>query len=394
MWETAHKPATQNVVIRFLTDDNAAVNALKSGDVDVLSPVNATLAKSLDASTYTVSAADGSDKFVLAFNCTNAKLKDKRVRQAIRYAINHKEIIASRGNVDYALGGPIPSVDPGYEDLTGLYPYNVDKAKELMKEAGYTTDKPLRLTLTYANTYGTELGDQLKSQLAKIGIDLKIDYVEFSTWLQNVHANGDYELSLVDHAESHDFYKWTTPDYYYHYDGKQAQELYAKALEATDEADSAKYLKQAAKAVSEDAPADWLFGYRVTVAVDKHVQGFPSKLSQTVLPLWRISKNSKGTVFSMRFVGKRLALFVAAFWWAVRAGVRDAARIAGKRRRGHRRHERHPRTHCVAARRIRIGQAARRTIWRLDGGHAALATSACPQSADGRSRGRSPCAPP
>ena len=186
------------MVIRFLTDDNAAVNALKSGDVDVLSPVNATLAKSLDASTYTVSAADGSDKFVLAFNCTNAKLKDKRVRQAIRYAINHKEIIASRGNVDYALGGPVPSVDPGYEDLTGLYPYNVDKAKELMKEAGYTTDKPLRLTLTYANTYGTELGDQLKSQLAKIGIDLKIDYVEFSTWLQNVHANGDYELSLVD----------------------------------------------------------------------------------------------------------------------------------------------------------------------------------------------------
>ena len=290
-WGTAHKPATQNVVIRFLTDDNAAVNALKSGDVDVLSPVNATLAKSLDASTYTVSAADGSDKFVLAFNCTNDKLEDKRVRQAIRYGINHKGIIASRGNVDYALGGPIPSVDPGYEDLTGLYPYNVDKARQLMKDAGYSTDKPLRLTLTYANTYGTELGDQLKSQLAKIGIDLKIDYVEFSTWLQNVHANGDYELSLVDHAQSHAFYKWTTPDYYYHYDGKQAQKLYAKALEATDEADSAKYLKQAAKAVSEDAPADWLFGYRVTVAVNKHVQGFPSKLSQTVLPLWRISKN-------------------------------------------------------------------------------------------------------
>lgn len=289
-WGTAHKPATQNVVIRFLADDNAAVNALKSGDVDVLSPVNATLAKSLDASTYTVSAADGSDKFVLAFNCTNAKLKDKRVRQAIRYAINHKEIIASRGNVDYALGGPIPSVDPGYEDLTGLYPYNVDKAKELMKEAGYTTDKPLRLTLTYANTYGTELGDQLKSQLAKIGIDLKINYVEFSTWLQDVHANGNYELSLVDHAESHDFYKWTMPEYYYHYDNRNVQALYAKALAATDEKESDEYLKQAAKTVSEDAPADWLFGYRVTVAYNKGIKGFPDKLSQTVLPLWQISK--------------------------------------------------------------------------------------------------------
>lgn len=289
-WGSAHKPATEHVVLKFITDDNAAVNALKGGDVDVLSPVNATLAKSLDTNTYRVSAADGSDKFVLAFNCTNDKLEDKRVRQAIRYGINHKEIIASRGNVDYALGGPIPSVDPGYEDLTGLYPYNVSKARQLMKDAGYSTDNPLRLTLTYANTYGSELGDQLKSQLAKIGIDLKINYVEFSTWLQNVHANGDYELSLVDHAESHDFYKWTTPEYYYHYDGKQAREWYAKALESTDEQQSADYLKRAAKAVSEDAPADWLFGYRVTVASNKHVQGFPSKLSQTVLPLWQISK--------------------------------------------------------------------------------------------------------
>lgn len=289
-WGTAHKPATQHVVIDFITDDNAAVNALKSGDVDVLSPVNATLAKSLDTNTYHVSASDGSDKFVLAFNCANKKLADKRVRQAIRYGINHKEIIASRGGADTALGGPIPSVDPGYEDLTGLYPYDVAKAKNLMTQAGYSTDHPLELTLTYANTYGTELGDQLKSQLAKIGITLKINYVEFSTWLQDVHANGDYELSLVDHAESHDFYKWTTPEYYYHYDNRNVQALYAKALAATDEKESDEYLKQAAKTVSEDAPADWLFGYRVTVAYNKGVKGFPDKLSQTVLPLWQISK--------------------------------------------------------------------------------------------------------
>lgn len=289
-WGTAHKPATQHVVIDFITDDNAAVNALKSGDVDVLSPVNATLAKSLDTHTYHVSASDGSDKFVLAFNCANKKLADKRVRQAIRYGINHKEIIASRGGVDTALGGPIPSVDPGYEDLTGLYPYDVAKAKNLMTQAGYSTDHPLELTLTYGNTYGTELGDQLKSQLAAIGIDLNINYVEFSTWLQDVHANGDYELSLVDHAESHDFYKWTTPEYYYHYDNRNVQALYAKALAATDEKESDEYLKQAAKTVSEDAPADWLFGYRVTVAYNKGIKGFPDKLSQTVLPLWQISK--------------------------------------------------------------------------------------------------------
>ena len=289
-WGSAHKARTTTVTVRFLPDDNAALNALTSGDVQVLSPVNANMTGKLKSSgKYTVKATDGSDKFVLAFNCTGAKTADKRVRQAIRYAINHKEIIASRGGVDATLGGPIPSVDPGYEDLTGLYPYNPAKAKSLMQQAGYSTNHPLKLTLTYANVYGSELGEQLRSQLSHIGIDLNVNTVEFSTWLQDVHTNGDYDLSLVDHAESHDFYKWTQPDYYYHYDNAQVQALYAKALAATDEQDSAQYLKQAAGVVSEDAPADWLFAYRVSVAQAKGVTGFPSRLTQSVLPLWKVA---------------------------------------------------------------------------------------------------------
>ncbi|MDO5685036.1 MAG: ABC transporter substrate-binding protein [Bifidobacterium sp.] len=289
-WGSAHKARTTTVTVRFLPDDNAALNALTSGDVQVLSPVNANMTGKLKSSgKYTVKATDGSDKFVLAFNCTGAKTADKRVRQAIRYAINHKEIIASRGGVDAALGGSIPSVDPGYEDLTGLYPYNPAKAKSLMQQAGYSTNHPLKLTLTYANVYGSELGEQLRSQLSRIGIDLNVNTVEFSTWLQDVHTNGDYDLSLVDHAESHDFYKWTQPDYYYHYDNAQVQALYAKALATTDEQDSAQYLKQAARIVSEDAPADWLFAYRVSVAQVKGVTGFPSRLTQSVLPLWKVA---------------------------------------------------------------------------------------------------------
>ena len=288
-WGSARKAATENVIIKFLTDDNAAVNALKSGEVDVLSPVNATLAKSLDANTYQVSAADGSDKYVLAFNCANSKIADKRVRQAIRYGINHEEIIASRGNVDYALGGPIPSVDPGYEDLTDLYPYDVNKAKELMAEAGYSTDKPLQLTLTYANIYGTELGDQLRSQLKPIGIDLKVNVVEFSTWLQDVYTNHTFDISLVDHNESHDFASWTDPTYYFGYDNKNVTKLYNEGVAATSDKERDAKFAAAAKLVSEDAPADWLFNYRITTATAKGVEGFPFDLNQTVLPLYNVT---------------------------------------------------------------------------------------------------------
>ena len=286
-----HAAKTQTVVIRYFTDDNAAVNALASGDVQVLAPISENLAGQFadDTEHYTVQAGDGTDKYVLAFNGAGEHTSDSRIRQAIRYAIDHEELIASRGGADAPLGGPIPSLDPGYEDLTDLYPHDVDKALALMEEAGYGPDNPLTLRLEYANTYGTDLGDQLRSQLAEIGIDLKVEVVEFSTWLQDVYTNKDYDLSLVDHNESHDFYQWADPEYYYNYDNPEVQELYAQALAATDDADRDELLRRAARIVSEDAPADWLFNYRITTAWANGVEGFPVNLNQTQLPLWNLS---------------------------------------------------------------------------------------------------------
>ncbi|MUH60460.1 ABC transporter substrate-binding protein [Bifidobacterium canis] len=285
----ANKAKTKNVTLRYFADDDAAVNALKSGDVQVLAPVNATLAKSL-GDDYTVKAGDGTDKYVLAMNNASGKATaDKRVRQAIRYAIDHEQLIASRGGADKALGGPIPSLDPGYEDLTNLYPHDLAKAKKLLSEAGYSASNPLKLTLTYPNTYGTELGDQLRSQLKEANIDLKVNVVEFSTWLQDVYTDKDYDLSMVDHNESHDFSQWTNPDYYYGYDNKEVQDLASKALSSTDETQADEDLKAAAKIVSEDAAADWLFNYRVTSATAKGVEGFPFNMNQTVMPLAQLT---------------------------------------------------------------------------------------------------------
>jgi peptide/nickel transport system substrate-binding protein len=284
-WGSA-KAKTQEIIIRYFADDNAAVNALKSGDVQVLAPITENLASTFSNNDdYVVKAGDDTDKFVLAFNSTGASTSDKRVRQAIRYAINNEELIAARGGSDAALGGPIPSLDPGYEDLTDLYPYNPTKAKSLLAEAGYTTANPLKLRFEYANIYGTEIGDQLKSQLKAVGIDLQVNVVEFSAWLQDVYTNKDYDLSLVDHNESHDFYQWADPDYYYNYDNPTVQDLYAKAVAATSDTEEESYLRQAARLVSEDAPADWLFNYRVTTAYAKGVSGFPVNLNQSLLPL-------------------------------------------------------------------------------------------------------------
>ena len=285
-----HPAKTEKVVVRYFVDDNAAVDALSSGAVEALAPISGQLAKPFkdDSKRYVVRAGNGTDKFVLAMNMNGERTKDKRVRQAIRYAIDHKQIIASRGGTDVALGGPIPSLDPGYEDLTKLYPHDINRAKALMKDAGFDESHPLSLTLTYPNIYGTQIGDQLRSQLKPAGIDLKVNVVEFTTWLQDVYKNKQYDLSMVDHNESHDFGQWADPTYYYGYDNKQVQELYAKAMLSASESDSAKLLAKAARIISKDAPADWLFNYRVVTAKVKNLEGMSFDMNQEILPLYNL----------------------------------------------------------------------------------------------------------
>lgn len=285
----ANKAQIGTVTIKYYTDANAAINAIRSGDIQTLSGFDYTQVSPLKDEGFNVEAGDDTDKMVLAFNNARSPLNDIRVRQAIRYAIDEDDIIAARGGVDTALGGPIPSLDPGYEDLTDLYPHDVDKARELLSEAGYGADNPLKITLTYANIYSSEIGDALTSQLADAGIELTINQVEFSTWLSDVYTNHDYDLSLVDHNESHDFGQWANPDYYYGYDNAQVQEDYTKALASTDEGETDSLLAQAARQVSEDAAADWLFNFRVVSVWSGKVQGFPVNMNQTYLPLWQIS---------------------------------------------------------------------------------------------------------
>ncbi|EFA22574.1 ABC transporter, substrate-binding protein, family 5 [Bifidobacterium gallicum DSM 20093 = LMG 11596] len=283
-----NKAKTEQITIKYFTDNNAAVNALKSGDVALLAPIMPNVMQTFadDPEHYDVQPGDDTDKYTLAMNNGDGHAtNDKRVRQAIRYAIDHDELIAARGGVDLPLYGPIPELDPGYEDLSALYPHDVAKAKQLLAEAGYNEQHPLKLTLTYPNIYGSEIGDMLRSQLAQAGIDLDVQEVEFSTWLEQVYTNKQYDLSLVDHNESHDIGSWANPDYYFNYNNKQVQQLINDARTAPTEQESEAKLKQAARIISEDAAADWLFNYRVTTAMAKGVEGFPVNMNQSFMPL-------------------------------------------------------------------------------------------------------------
>lgn len=277
------------VVFDYIPDNQAALNAALAGEVDVVTGFDANLREQIEANgDFTLEVGQSTDKGVLAFNQTTGPLADRRVRQAIRQAIDHDAFIEAlgAGQTQY---GPIPELDPGYEDLGDVAPYDPEAARALLEEAGA---EDLELTLTIPNFYATTIPQVLVSDLNEVGITLEVESVDFPTWLNDVYTNKDYELSFVLHTEARDFENWANPDYYFTYDNPEVQELYAQSLAATDEAEAAELLQEAARIVSEDAAADWLYNGASVVAVGTNITGMPSINVNERLNLAEIAKSN------------------------------------------------------------------------------------------------------
>jgi peptide/nickel transport system substrate-binding protein len=266
------KAGVAEVEFQYIPDFTAGVNAALAGDVDVLTAVDPNLAPQLeDSGDFTLTKGRTTDKATLAFNNKKAPLDDVRVREALRLAIDHEALIEAVG-AGTTLYGPIPELDPGYEDLSDVISYDPEKAKELLAEAG---QEDLELTLTIPSFYGTTVPKVLISDFAKVGVTLEVDSVEFPAWLEDVYTNHDYDLSFVLHVEPRDFGNFANPDYYFGYDNAEVQDLYEQAQAEVDPDRSADLLAQAARIVSEDHAADWLYNGETITAVSPIVAGFP-----------------------------------------------------------------------------------------------------------------------
>ena len=270
-WGEQKAPVAE-VVLDFIPDTQAALSGALAGELDVVTGFDATLTDQIEAGgDFGVVTGQATDKWTLAMNQTSGPLADERVRKAIRQAIDKESIVAAVG-AGQTLYGPIPELDPGYEDLSDTAPFDPDAAKKLLAEAGAEN---LTLTLTIPAPYGTTVSQILVSNLNDVGITLQVNAVEFPTWINDVYINHDYELSVVDHTEARDFENWANPAYYFTYDNPEVQSLFAQSVAATDADTAADLLAQAARIVAEDQAADWLYNGASVVAVGTGISGFP-----------------------------------------------------------------------------------------------------------------------
>ena len=199
-------------------------------------------------------------------------LADQRVRQAIRQAIDHDAIVEAlaSGQTQY---GPIPVLDPGYEDLSDVAPFDPEAAKALLAEAGV---EDLTLTLTIPSFYSTTIPQILVSDLNDVGITLEVDSVDFPTWLNDVYSTRTTTCQLRAAHRGARLRELGEPGLLLHLrQPRGAGPLRASRSRRPTRPKLPTCSQQAARIVSEDAAADWLYNGASVVAVGTDIGGVP-----------------------------------------------------------------------------------------------------------------------
>ena len=257
------------VTFRFINDPAAHAAALLAGDIDAMPRLGAVQSlKQFQADKrFTVAIGSTAGKGIMTINNKKKPFDDVRVRRALMHAIDRKAFI---DGVLEGLAAPIGShmapTDAGYVDLTGVYAYNPEKAKALLKEAGVAT--PLDVTLTLPPPqYARKGGEVLAAQLAKVGINAKIENVEWAQWLSGPFK-GNFDLTVINHVEPLDFMQYTNTGYYWGYDSKAFRDLAAKYATEGNAKERTKLFGDIQKMLTNDAVNAFIFN-PAQVAVSK-----------------------------------------------------------------------------------------------------------------------------
>jgi peptide/nickel transport system substrate-binding protein len=255
-------PYLDQVTFKFIGDPSAQIAGLKAGDIDVIgydvSPENARLLEKDPR--FKVLNGYTTTEVILGTNNSRKPFTDIRVRRAMAYAIDRKALI------DGAMAGygvPIGShMDPGnpyYVDLTSVYPYNPQRAKELLSAAGYANGFEAVIKLPERFAYARRTGEIIADMFSQVGIKLKIELLEWGQWLERVFKNADYDLTVIGHAEPFDISIYANPKYYFRYDNPKFQETLRKAEGEVDPKVRKELYVTLQKIITDDAVNGFLY---------------------------------------------------------------------------------------------------------------------------------------
>jgi peptide/nickel transport system substrate-binding protein len=282
-------PKIRQVIYVPIIEAQARLAAIKTGEIDLTMDVPPDSLDDLRKDPNVVVAeSNSSAAWYIALNTRHPILKDRRVRQALNYAVNKDAIIRDilKGTAIVSRGPLSPVYGPYHEESVPKYPHDVDRAKALLKEAGYANGFELTFLVPESGSgmqSPVEMATVIQANLATVGVKAKIQTLEWGAYLKKYLEQPDmaemsWNPSIGD--PDHMVYMLLSSDRFPpafnagYYQNDKVDDLLRRGRTTTDEKARIPIYRDAQKLIVEDAP--WIFvdhGKQVIIH-RKRVQGF------------------------------------------------------------------------------------------------------------------------
>ncbi len=256
-------PKLDQVVMNIIPERAVQVQGLMSGAIDAVEFVDTEDIKLLQASAdVQVDKSLSALILVMAMNCTNPILSNVKVRQAVNYAIDKQAVIDIAYGGGKVIGTFMDAGNAYYQDFTGLYPYNPDKARALLKEAAIPADASFEMVLPSNYDMHVKAGQLYQEMLTKVGLNVKIKLVDWPTWLSDAYTNAKYDFTVVGHTGKLDpdgtLANYGNKNRYVRWDNPECLGLISKAAGVADFAARKKLYDQALEIMAREVPFVYL----------------------------------------------------------------------------------------------------------------------------------------
>ena len=277
-------PYLEKVTFKICASNDAAFMELLAGTIDIFPYLTEEQASQL---TDEYKLEVGASNLVQAMFLNNefAPFTKPEVRQALCMAVDKQEIlnIVSGGKGNIIGSNMFPNFGVYYnKDMETYYTYQPEKAKELLAKAGYNESNPLTFTMKVPSNYDFHVATAqvLVEQYKKIGVEVKLQLIEWPTWLTDVYRGRDYEATIVglDAALAPSDvvrrYRSDASGNFVNYKSDAYDALFDKAKASVSNEEKITYYKQLQEMLTKDAASVYLQDPAKLVAVNKRFTGY------------------------------------------------------------------------------------------------------------------------
>lgn len=174
------------LIIRFIPEANSRAIVLETSEIDISTDLSPLDFNRIVEEKYNTIEIENPSTLFLGFDLRNSLLEDKKVRQAIAYAIDNQAFVdvVFNGSASPATSA-VPKITTGHTDNVRVYKQDIEKAKELLKEAGYPNGFKIDLYVN-EDSQRVDMAVIIQDNLKKIGIDVEIKIYQWASFISMV----------------------------------------------------------------------------------------------------------------------------------------------------------------------------------------------------------------